>query len=72
MEILQYIFALNTQFSLPEVVKLLKMNSVFSLTSASAERSFSCLNHDPRPSEFLLPDIHPQRKMHILCTRKYL
>ncbi|CAB3985585.1 Hypothetical predicted protein [Paramuricea clavata] len=29
--------------SLPEVVKLLKMNGVFSLTSASVERSFSCL-----------------------------
>ena len=43
MEILQYIFELNIQSSLPEVVKLLKMNGVFSLTSASAERSFSCL-----------------------------
>jgi hypothetical protein len=43
MEILGYIFQLNIQSSLPEVVKLLKMNGVFSLTSASAERSFSCL-----------------------------
>ena len=43
MAILQYIFQLNIQSSLPEVVKLLKMNGVFSLTSASAERSFSCL-----------------------------
>ncbi len=72
MAILQYIFQLNIQSSLPEVVKLLKMNGVFSLTSASAERSFSCLkrvktylrgNHDPRLPEFPLPDIHPQRHL---------
>ena len=43
MEVLKYIFEFNIQSSLPEVVKLLKMNGVFSLTSASAERSFSCL-----------------------------
>ena len=40
MEVLQYIFEFNIQSSLPEVVKLLKMNGVFSLISASAERSF--------------------------------
>jgi hypothetical protein len=39
MAILQYIFEFNMQSSLPEVVKLLKMT----LTSGSAERSFSCL-----------------------------
>ena len=43
MGILQYIFEFNMQSSLPEVVKLLKMNGVFSPTSASAKRSFSCL-----------------------------
>jgi hypothetical protein len=43
MEVLQYISKFNMQSSLPEVVKLLKMIGVFSLTSASAERSFSCL-----------------------------
>ena len=40
MAILQYIFEFNMQSSLPEVVKLLKMNDVFSLTSASAERTY--------------------------------
>ena len=32
MEVLQYIFEVNIQSSLPEVVKLLKMNGVFSWT----------------------------------------
>ena len=40
MEVLQYIFEVNIQSSLPEVVELLKMNGVFSLTSASAQWSF--------------------------------
>ncbi|XP_046857939.1 uncharacterized protein LOC124451365 isoform X1 [Xenia sp. Carnegie-2017] len=31
------------QSSIPEVVKLLKINGVLSITSASVERSFSCL-----------------------------
>jgi hypothetical protein len=63
MGILQYIFEFNMQSSLPEVVKLLKMNGVFSPTSASAKRTFSCLkrvtnnlsqsNDDPRPFESL-------------------
>ena len=43
MEVLKYIFEFNIQSNMPKVVKLLKMNGVFSLTSASAERSFSCL-----------------------------
>ena len=43
MAALQYILKFNMQSSVPEVVKLLEMNDVFPLTSASAERSFSCL-----------------------------
>jgi hypothetical protein len=68
MEILGYIFQLNIQSSLPGVVKLLKMNGVFSLTSASAERSFSCLKRvktylratmtQDRPSSLCRMSIH--------------
>ena len=43
MDVLKYIFEFNIQSSLPEVVKLLKINGVFFLISASAERSFSRL-----------------------------
>ena len=43
MELLKYIFQFNLQSCLPEVVKLLKMNGVFAVSSASVERSFSCL-----------------------------
>ena len=42
-EVLKYIFQFNLQSSIPEVVKLLKMNIVLSVASASVERSFSCL-----------------------------
>ena len=42
-EVLKYIFQFNLQSSLPEAVKLLKMNGVLALSSASVERSFSCL-----------------------------
>jgi hypothetical protein len=42
-ELLKYIFQFHLQSSIPEVVKLLKMNGVISVTSASVERSFSCL-----------------------------
>ncbi|CAB3981169.1 zinc finger MYM-type 1-like [Paramuricea clavata] len=43
LEVLKYIFQFNLQSSLPEAVKLLKMNGVLALSSASVERSFSCL-----------------------------
>lgn len=43
MEILKYIFEFNLQSCLPEVVKLLKLNGVSTVSSASVERSFSCL-----------------------------
>ncbi|CAB4018384.1 zinc finger MYM-type 1-like [Paramuricea clavata] len=59
-ELLKYIFQFHDlQSSIPEVVKLLKMNGVISVTSASVERSFSCLKrvkrlfekyHESRPS----------------------
>ena len=42
-ELLKYIFKFNLQSSLPEAVKLLKLNGVLSIASASVERSFSCL-----------------------------
>ncbi|XP_028413650.1 uncharacterized protein LOC114536504 [Dendronephthya gigantea] len=42
-ELLTYIFKFNLQSSIPEAVKLMKMNVVLSVTSASVERSFSCL-----------------------------
>jgi hypothetical protein len=37
-ELLKYIFQFHLQSSIPEVVKLLKMNGVLSVTSASVER----------------------------------
>ena len=37
MELLKYIFHFNLQSCLPEVVKLLKMNGVFVVSSASVE-----------------------------------
>ena len=43
MELLQYIYDLNLQQCFPEFVKLLKLNAVIAVSSASAERSFSCL-----------------------------
>ena len=43
MELLKYIFEMNTQGCIPEVVKLLKLNGVIAVSSAPAERSFSCL-----------------------------
>ena len=52
MEVLKYAFEFNIRSNLPEVVKLLKMNGLFSVTGTSAKRSFSCLkivksNHGP-------------------------
>ena len=43
VEVLQYIYEFGLQGSLPEVVKLLKLNSAIAVSSASVERSFSCL-----------------------------
>ena len=43
MELLQYIYQMNIQGCIPEFVKLLKLNAVIAVSSASAERSFSCL-----------------------------
>ena len=42
-ELLEYIYKFNLQDCLPEVVKLLKKNGVIAISSASVERSFSCL-----------------------------
>jgi len=42
-ELLEYIYKFNLQDCLPEVVKLWKMNGVIAISSASVERSFSCL-----------------------------
>ena len=43
MELLQYIYDMNIQGCIPEFVKLLKLNGVIAVSSASAERSFSCM-----------------------------
>ena len=42
-ELLQYIYNFSLQYSLPEAVKLLKMNGVIAISSASVEQTFSCL-----------------------------
>ena len=43
LEILQYIYKCGLETSMPETVKLLKIKSVVSISSASVKRSFSCL-----------------------------
>ena len=43
LEILQYIYKCGLETSVPEAIKLLKLNSIISISSASVERSFSCL-----------------------------
>ena len=43
VELLKYIHKVNVQTCIPEMVKLLKLNAVMAVSSASAERSFSCL-----------------------------
>ena len=42
-ELLQYLYHNNLHPSLSEVVKLLKLNGAIAISSASVERSFSCL-----------------------------
>ena len=42
-KLLKYISKYHLQSSIPQVTKLLKMNDVLSITSASVERSSSCL-----------------------------
>ena len=42
-ELLEYIYKFNLQDCLPEAVKLLKMNCIIAISSASVERSVSCL-----------------------------
>lgn len=44
MELLKYIYHIGIHQCIPEFVKLLKLNAVIAISSASAERSFSCLN----------------------------
>jgi len=43
VELLGYIYKFNLQECLPEVVKLVKLNGVIAISSASVEQSFSCL-----------------------------
>ena len=43
MELMHYIYHYNLHPSLPEVVKLLKLNTVIAVSSASVKRSLSCL-----------------------------
>ena len=44
MELLQYLYSNNLHPCLPEVTKLLKLNGTMAISSASVERTFSCLN----------------------------
>ena len=43
MELLKYIFEMNMQGCIPQVVKLMKLNGVIAVSNASAERSFFML-----------------------------
>ena len=43
MELLKYIFEMNIQGCIPQVVKLMKLNGVIAVSNASAERSFFML-----------------------------
>ena len=43
VEVLNYLYEFGLQESLSEVAKLLKLNSAIAVSSASVERSFSCL-----------------------------
>ena len=43
MELLHYIHHYNIETCVPEALKLLTMNAVIAVSSASVERSFSCL-----------------------------
>ena len=43
MKVLNYLYECGLQESVQEVVKLLKLNAVIAVSSASVERSFSCL-----------------------------
>ena len=43
LEILHYIYKCGLETSVPEAVRLLKLNSVISISSVTVERSFSCL-----------------------------
>ena len=42
--LLQYLYNNNLHSSLPEAVRLLKMNGTMAISSASVERTFSCLH----------------------------
>ncbi len=63
MERLKYIFEKNTQGCIPEVVKLLKLNGIITVSSASAERSFSCLG---RVKSYLRSKMNDER-LGLLC-----
>ena len=43
LEILHYIYKCGLETGVPEAVRLLKLNSVISISSVTVERSFSCL-----------------------------
>ena len=58
VEVLNYLYEFGLQESLPEVVKLLKLNSAIAVSSASVERSFSCLR---RVKTYLLNKMDQER-----------
>ena len=63
MEVLNHLFEFGLQESLPEVVKLLMLNSVIAVSSASVEGSFSCL----RRVETYLRNKMGQERLGSLC-----
>ena len=72
MELLKYIFEKNIQGCIPEVVKLLKPNGIIAVSSASAERSLSCLD---RVKSYLRSKMNDERLgwlCRILCFTPYL
>lgn len=73
-ELLKYIFNFHLQSSIPEAVKLLKMNGVLAVASASVERSSSCLKKVKgylRSTKDLYPKILLNlRKMPRCCMKR--
>ena len=63
-EVLKYMFKFNLQSSLPEAVKLFKMNGVLAVASASVERSFCSLK---RVKSYKMRNRMGQGRLSSLC-----
>ena len=71
-ELLQYIFSVNMQDCVPEFVKLLKLNAVMAVSSASAERSFPCLGRVKSYLRNLMGDQQPFIFMQNINRQRHL